>query len=79
MLEVPPEKSEVEVSFDVTTSAAAGRWPLVAVATDTDLTLSRDGSWPYYDKNETGTHVLNWTCTPITYLEILPPAVPASK
>jgi len=79
MLEVPPEKSEVEVSFDVTTSAAAGRWPLVAVATDTDLTLSRDGSWPYYDKNETGTHVLNWTCTPITYLEILPPAAAASK
>ena len=30
MMEVPPEKSKVEVSFDVTASAAAGRWPLVA-------------------------------------------------
>jgi len=50
-----------------------------ALATDTDLAHLRDGSWPYYDKNETGTRGLNWTCTPITYLEILPPAAAASK
>ena len=78
-IEVPAEKSEVEVSFDVTASAAAGRWPLVAVATDSDLAHLRNDKWPYYDQNEGGTRGLNWTCTPITYLEILPPAAPASK
>jgi len=78
-IEVPAEKSEVEVSFDVTESAAAGRWPLVVVATDSDFAHLRDGAWPYYDKNKDGTRGLNWTCTPITYLEILPPAVAASK
>ncbi|MEO6738610.1 MAG: hypothetical protein ABIP20_00050 [Chthoniobacteraceae bacterium] len=79
MIEVPPEKSEVEVSFDVTASLPVGRWPLVAVATDTDLAHLRNDKWPYYDQNEGGTQGLNWTCTPITYLEILPPAAAASK
>ncbi len=79
MIEVPAEKSEVEVSFDVTESAAAGRWPLVAIATDTDLAHMRNDKWPYYDQNEGGTRGLNWTCTPITYLEILPPVAAALK
>jgi hypothetical protein len=79
MIEVPPGQSEVEVSFDVTASASAGRWPLVAVATDSDVAHLRNDKWPYYDQNAGGTRGLNWTCTPITYLEILPPAAAASK
>jgi len=50
-----------------------------ALATDTDLAHLRDGSWPYYDKNETGTCGVDWTGTPIPYLKILPPAAAASK
>jgi hypothetical protein len=84
MVEVPANQSEVEASFEISADAPSGLWPLVAVATDTDLAHLRDGGWPYYDlKPKDGTKMetrgLNWTCTPVTYLEITPKAADSAK
>ncbi len=84
LVEVPADQSNIEVSFEISPNAPSGLWPLVAVATDTDLAHLRDGGWPYYDlKPKDGkkmeTRGLNWTCTPITYLEITPKTADSAK
>lgn len=84
MVEVPAHQSEVEASFEISPDAPVGLWPLVAVAADTDLAHLRDGAWPYYDlKPKDGkkmeTQGLNWTCTPISYLEITPKTADFAK
>jgi len=49
-----------------------GRWPIVAIATDSDLAHLRNHHWPYYSHNNTAreTHGLNWVSSGIEYLEV---------
>jgi|GEM_PF-1521240 len=72
MVEVPADRSEVSVPFEVPANSPPGRWPIVAVVTDSDLPHLRQHHWPYYSKaNAAGeTHGLNWVSSGIDYLEV---------
>jgi hypothetical protein len=67
-----PDDAQVSARLDVPANCRPGRWPIVAVATDSDLAHLRSHAWPYYSDNNTAkeTHGLNWVSSGIAYLEV---------
>ncbi len=72
MVHLEPAESQATATLEVPAGCPPGRWPLVAVATDSDLPHLRTHAWPYYSDNNTAreTHGLTWASSGITYLEV---------
>lgn len=72
MVELPADKAEATVAFDIPANCPPGRWPIVAVATDSDILHIRNHHWPYYSDNNAAkeTHGLNWVSSGIAYLDV---------
>lgn len=72
MVEIPADKAEATAVLEVAANCPAGRWPIVVVATDSDISHLRNHHWPYYSDNNTAkeTHGLNWVSSGIAYLDV---------
>ena len=72
MIEIPPDKAEVTVTLELDAKCPPGRWPIVAVATDSDISHLRNHHWPYYSNNNAAkeTHGLNWVSSGIVSLDV---------
>ena len=73
MVEMPPDKTEATVEYEIPANCTPGRWPIVAVATDSDILHLRNHHWPYYSNNNNAAkevHGLNWVSSGIAYLEV---------
>jgi len=72
MIEIPPEKAEVTATLELDAKCPPGRWPIVAVATDSDISHLRNHHWPYYSNNNAAkeTHGLNWVSSGIVSLDV---------
>lgn len=72
MVQAEPTQSQVTATLELPAGCPPGRWPIVAVATDSDLPHLRNHAWPYYSDNNAAreTQGLNWVSSGITYLDV---------
>ena len=72
MIEIPPGKAEATATLEIDAKCPPGRWPIVAVATDSDISHLRNHHWPYYSNNNAAkeTHGLNWVSSGIVSLDV---------
>jgi hypothetical protein len=72
MVHADPTQSQLSAVLEVPANCPPGRWPIVAVATDSDLAHLRNHGWPYYSDSNAAkdTHGLNWVSSGIAYLEV---------
>lgn len=72
MVHAEPTQSQATATLELPAGCPPGRWPIVAVATDSDLPHLRTHSWPYYSHNNAAgeTHGLCWVSSGIAYLDV---------
>ena len=72
MVHAEPTQSQVTATLELPAGCPPGRWPIVAIATDSDLPHLRNHHWPYYSDNNVAreTHGLNWVSSGIAYLDV---------
>jgi hypothetical protein len=72
MVDIASDKGEATATLEINAKCPPGRWPIVAVATDSDTSHLRTHAWPYYSDNNAAkdTHGLNWVSSGIAYLDV---------
>lgn len=72
MVEMSADEEKATAALEVAADCPPGRWPIVAVATDSDIHHLRNHHWPYYSDNNAAreTHGLNWVSSGIAYLDV---------
>jgi hypothetical protein len=72
MVHAEPTQTQVTATLELPAGCAPGRWPIVAIATDSDLPHLRTPAWPYHSDNNVArkTHGLNWVSSGIAYLDV---------
>lgn len=77
-LEIPTDATEASFDLEIPTACPPGEWPLAVVVCDSDAAHLRSHSWPYSHTNSQNQALAvkghHWTCTPLTYLRVLPTA-----
>jgi hypothetical protein len=80
MLEIPADAAEATFDLEIPAACPPGEWPLAIVVCDSDAAHLRNHNWPYYHNNNQNQAISvqghHWTCAPLTYLRVLPPAKP---
>ena len=79
-LEIPADATEAVIELELPASCTPGEWPIPVVVCDSDEAHLRNHNWPYYHNNNQNEAITvkghHWTCTPLTYLRVLPAAKP---
>ena len=72
MVTMAHDQAEAIATLEISATCPPGHWPIVAVATDSDLPHLRNHHWPYYSNNNGAkeTHGLNWVSSGIAYLDV---------
>lgn len=77
-LEIPAEANEASAELEIPASCPPGEWPIAVVVCDSDAAHLRNQHWPYFHVDNQNQKLAvqghHWTCAPLTYLRVLPPA-----